>query len=180
MLRCPQFFTGCEDTNWRWNLLIKSERKRRKVSHGGASQWAERRKVGAAGEKKRACHPPSAKPVPFSSPPVSHSSFPASTLFPLQPPASYFQPAACTRLRALTCVWVSAYQRWGWGGLGGRAIKALLKHFWCCWPTLQLKEGERKKKEERRKKKKPQSKGSETVREVERECAHTQRRARHA
>lgn len=69
---------------------------------------------------------------------------------PSQPPASYFQPVACTRPRAPTCVWVSAYRRWGWGG-GGRAIKALLKHFWCCWPLLQLKESE--KKEEKRRKK---------------------------
>lgn len=53
---------------------------------------------------------------------------------------------------------------------GAGAIKALLKHFWCCWLMLKLKESEKKKKKKKRERKWDSEGGSE----------HTQRLSRPA
>ncbi len=72
----------------------------------------------------------------------SLSFFLFNTFFP--PPASYFQPTACVCVCLSECVLEVRF--------GAEAIKALLKHFWCCWLMLKQKESEKKR-------------GSETVRE---------------
>lgn len=83
------------------------------------------------------------------SPSISTTSSPffffSSTLF-FSPPASYFQPTVCACVPACMCVCVLEVR------FGAEAIKALLKHFWCCWLMLKQKESEKKR-------------GSETVRE---------------
>lgn len=143
---------------------------RGKESRGGISQWAEGRKAGAAGEKNRACHPPSAKPVPPSSPSLSHSSSPSPGT---ARPAISNPPCARVPVRACVCRHVFEWVHIGGevgvvvAGVGeGRAIKALLKHFWCCWLMLQLEEGERKKRKRREEREKNWGKWeSEGVRE---------------
>lgn len=128
---------------------------------GHMSQWAEGRKMGAGGEKRRACHPPSAQRA-LSLFSVQHFFFP--------PPASYFQPTACTRVCVCMCVcmYVCLSECVLEVRFGAGAIKALLKHFWCCWLMLKLKEGEKKRKKR------------EEVRQWGRERTHTQRLSRPA
>lgn len=123
-----------------WALLKKQKENKRTESReaGHISQWAEGRKMGAGGGKRRACHPPSAQRALLFF-------FFSSTLF-FSPPASYFQPTVCACVPACMCVCVLEVR------FGAEAIKALLKHFWCCWLMLKQKESEKKR-------------GSETVRE---------------
>lgn len=141
--------------------LKNVESERSSIEDGHISQWAEGRKMGAGGEKRRACHPPSAKLALSPSP--SPTLFFCSTLF-FPPPASYFRPTAhtgvcvCMDMCLSECVLEVRF--------GARAIKALLKHFWCCWLMLKLKEGEEREKEKKKRKKESEGvRGSETVRE---------------
>lgn len=173
---------------WRYKLKMKpSEQeweKKKKSEPWWRQPMSRKEEGGSCGWEKEGMSSSISKTSPFllSSPlPLFFScldTFPPPTTGELFPTRGV-HASACADMCLSECI---SEVRLG-GGLGGMAIKALLKHFWCCWPTLQLKEGERKKKKKGGKKK-PQSKGSETVREVEREegreCAHTQRRARHA
>lgn len=70
--------------------------------------------------------------------------FLVDTFFPQ--PASYFQPTAY--MSVCVCVSVSVSACVLEVRFGARAIKALLKHFWCCWLMLKLKEEEKKEGEE--------------------------------
>lgn len=121
------------------------------------SQWAEGRKMGAGGEKRKACHPPSAKLALSPSP--SPALYFCSTLFFFSTTSKLFPThgahgsvCVCMDMCLSECVLEVRF--------GARAIKALLKHFWCCWLMLKLKEGEREKK-----KREEGVRGSETVRE---------------
>lgn len=146
--------------------LKNVESERSSIEDGHISQWAEGRKMGAGGEKRRACHPPSAKLALSPSP--SPTLFFCSTLF-FPPPASYFRPTAhtgvcvCMDMCLSECVLEVRF--------GARAIKALLKHFWCCWLMLKLKEGEEREKEKKREKREG---GSEGKWDSEGGSAHTQ------
>lgn len=76
---------------------------------------------------------------------ISTTSFLSLPLFFLfntfsPPPSSYFQPTACMRAWVCMCVLEVRF--------GAGAIKALLKHFWCCWLMLKLKGEWRKRQRE--------------------------------
>lgn len=124
---------------------MRAKRKRSKKPSEAVhmSRHAEVRKngvEGAGGEKRRACHPPSAQPA--------LSVFWLNTISP--PPASYFQ-LTCVWMTVCVCLWESESVLEV--RFGAEAIKALLKHFCCCWLMLKQKESRKKKRR------------SETVRE---------------
>lgn len=102
------------------------KRRRSKLRRNRREVWS----WGAAGGKRRTCNPPATQPalsislsLPFS---CSNTFSTTSELFPTRS----------------VCISECVYECSRWG-LGLRPIKALLKHFWCCW--LMLKQGTVKK-----------------------------------